>query len=220
MTNPVGTEFAAHQGLSRAVGVALLLLAPAVQAFTVNISAGTRTIYLQVGVGSFTGTLQGGGSPGVNATVNVVSATVPAAQVGTGTAQAMTANTGGTNSFWDNFLFCNAGQLYIGGFYRMPGNTGPASVTVTARVPTTLSNSSGGIISFNEVSWTSSGIGDTGAQPFPAGTFSAGAAAQTIGSIARNQWAESCHTFSYANTAVVPSGTYTGTVTYTLTAAP
>jgi hypothetical protein len=132
----------------------------------------------------------------------------------------MTANTAGTNSFWDNFLFCSAGQLYIGGFYRMPSTTGPASVTVTASVPTTLSNGSGGTISFNEISWTSSGIGDTGAQPFPAGTFSAGAVAQTIGSIQRNQWAESCHSFSYANTAVVPSGTYTGTVTYTLTAAP
>ena len=36
-------------------------------------------------------------------------------------------------------------------------------------------------------------------QPFPAGTFTGGAV-QTIGTIAQNQWAESCWTFSYKNT--------------------
>jgi hypothetical protein len=61
-----------------------------------------------------------------------------------------------------------------------------------------------------------SGIGDAGAQPFPAGTFNSGT--QTIGTITRNQWAESCMTFSYLNAAIVASGTFTGTVTYTLTA--
>ena len=60
------------------------LHAIAAHGFTVNVPTGTRTIYLQVGVGTFTGTLQGGGSPGVNATVNTVSVTVPAAQVGSG----------------------------------------------------------------------------------------------------------------------------------------
>ena len=56
-----------------------------------------------------------------------------------------------------------------------------------------------------------------GAQPFPAGTFVGGT--QTIGSINRNQWAESCHTFSYANTNFRAAGTYTGRVTYTLSVA-
>ncbi|MGZ5042249.1 MAG: hypothetical protein ACXWBQ_16015, partial [Usitatibacter sp.] len=57
------------------------------RAFSVNITAGTRAIYLQVGNGSFTGTYSGGGTPGNNATVNVVSVTVPAAAIGSGVAQ-------------------------------------------------------------------------------------------------------------------------------------
>jgi len=206
-----------RQRLLPAFGLALLLQG-SVQAYTVTISAGSRTIYLQVGVGSFTGTLSGGGSPGVNATTNIVSVTVPAGQVGTGASQAMTTNSTAATSFWDNFTFCSPpAQLYVGGFYRVPGSGSGSAATLTATVPSVLSNGSGGTISFSQVSWTSSGIGDTGAQPFPAGTFSAGST-QTIGSIARNQWAESCLTFSYANTAVVPPGTYSGTVVYTLTA--
>lgn len=200
------------------IGIALVLAVLPALAFTVTIPTGTRTIYLQVGVGSFSGTLQGGGSPGVNNTVNTVSVTVPAAQVGTGTAQAMTTNSTAAQSFWDNFTFCSPpAQLYVGGFYRRNNNAGGAGATLTASVPATLSNGSGGTISFSQISWTSSGIGDTGAQPFPAATFVAGST-QTIGTIARNQWAESCLTFSYANATVVPGGTYTGTVVYTLSA--
>jgi hypothetical protein len=187
-------------------------------AFTVTVPTGSRTLYLQVGVGTFTGTLQGGGSPGVNNTVNSVSVTVPAAQVGTGTAQAMTTNSTAAQSFWDNFTFCSPpAQLYVGGFYRRPNNAGGTGATLTASVPANLSNGSGGTIPFSQISWTSSGIGDTGAQPFGPGTFVAGST-QQIGTIARNQWAESCLTFSYANTAVVRDGTYTGTVVYTLSA--
>jgi hypothetical protein len=211
----------AHHGRGRwlPLAVALAALLPgSAQAFTVTITAGTRTIYLQVGVGTFTGTLQGGGTPGVNATTNVVSVSVPAAQVGTGAAQAMSTDSTAARSYWDNFTFCSPpAQLYVGGFYRVPSGSTGAVASLTASVPSTLDNGSGGTISFSQVSWTSSGIGDTGAQPFPAGTFAAGST-QTIGTIARNQWAESCLTFSYANTAVVPPGTYTGIVTYTLTA--
>jgi hypothetical protein len=221
----MNSRVAAARSRRIALGPSLLALATLLPlpagAFTVNITAGTRTIYLQVGVGSFTGTLQGGGSPGVNPAVNTVSVVVPAAQVGTGTAQPMTADASApSRSFWDNFAFCNPpAQLYVGGFYRVPANAGAgAGATLTASVPATLGNGSGGTISFNQISWTSSGNSDTGAQPFPAGTFVPGSAQQSIGVIARNQWAESCLTFSYANSVVVPSGTYTGTVTYTLTA--
>ena len=38
------------------------------------------------------------------------------------------------------------------------------------------------------------------------------------GSIARNFWFESCLAFTYANSAVVPAGTYTQQVVYSLTA--
>ncbi len=71
-------------------------------------------------------------------------------------------------------------------------------------------------IPFSQISWTSGGNGDTGAEPFPAGTFVSGGT-QTVGTIARNQWAESCWTFSYLNSAVQAAGTFNGRVVFTLT---
>src|SRR2546429_430450 len=72
----------------------LALLAPVshtVCAFTVTIApAAPKTVYLQVGVGGFTGNYNAGGTPGNNATVNKESVAVAAAAVGNGTAQAMT----------------------------------------------------------------------------------------------------------------------------------
>jgi hypothetical protein len=206
-----------HQTLALAIAGASCSLCGHSQAFTVSISAGSpRVIYLQVGVGSFTGFYNSGGSPQSNPTVNVVSVNVPAAAVGSGTAQPMASNTGATNSFYDNFTFCSAGQLYIGGFYRRTNNAAGAGATLTATPSGPLTNGAGDSIPFTQIRWTSSGIGDTGGQPFPSGTFTG--ATQSIGTINRNQWAESCHTFSYLNAAIVPAGTFTGRVTYTLTA--
>lgn len=201
--------------LLRTAAATVSLVVPSSHAFTVNITAANpRTIYLQVGVGSFTANYNSGGTPQDNTTVNTVTVTVPAAQVGSGVAQVMTTDSTVSNSFYDGFTFCNApAQLYIGGFYRSVAAGGAA--TVRATVPTSLVNAGGQTIPFSQVSWTSSGNGDgAAAQPFPAGTFTPGT--QVIGGIARNQWAESCHTFSYANTNVVAAGTYTGRVTYTL----
>ncbi len=185
-------------------------------AFTVNITAANpRVIYLQVGVGSFSGIYNSGGTPANNPTVNVVSVTVPAAQIGSGAAQTMTTNSTASNSFYDNYAFCNApAQLYVGGFYRSTTNTGAASLTATS--PANLVNAAGDRIPFTQISWTSSGNGESGTQPFPAGTFVGGT--QTIGTIARNQWAESCQTFRYGNSGFVASGTYSGRVIYTLSA--
>lgn len=199
---------------------ALLGFAGAAGAYTAAISPATpRMIYLQVGNGSFTGgNYTSGGTPATNTTVNVVSVTVPVAQVGTGAAQQMTTNSNASASFLDGFAFCNLpNQLYVGGFYRLTNNAAGSSATLTANVPAALVSGGGNTIPFSQISWTSSGNGDTGAQPFPAGTFINGGT-QTIGTIARNQWAESCHTFSYANAATVAAGTYTGRVTYTLSA--
>jgi hypothetical protein len=185
-------------------------------AYTVNIGPGTRAIYLQVGNGSFTGTYSGGGTPGNNATVNRVSVTVPAAQVGSGTAQQMTSDSTQAVSYYDNFTFCNPPvQVYIGGFYRLPGAAGTATLSVTTSAAN-LVNATGDTIPFSQISWTSSGIGDAGAQPIPAGTFTGGT--QTLATFPVNTWRESCHTFSYANAASVASGTYTGRATYTLSA--
>lgn len=200
----------------------MLAFAGAAGAYTVAISPGTpRMIYLQVGNGSFIGgggTYNSGGTPASNPIINVVSVTVPVAQIGTGTAQQMTTNSNASVSFLDGFAFCNLpNQLYVGGFYRRLNNAAASSATLTASVPAALVNTAGNTIPFSQIRWTSSGNGDGGAQPFPAGTFVNGGT-QTIGTIARNQWAESCHTFSYANAATVAAGTYTGRVTYTLSA--
>ncbi|MGZ5038348.1 MAG: hypothetical protein ACXWG1_16175 [Usitatibacter sp.] len=185
------------------------------RAFSVNITAGTRAIYLQVGNGSFTGTYSGGGTPGNNATVNVVSVTVPAAAIGSGVAQQMSSNSTQATSFYDNFAFCNPPvQVYVGGFFRLPGTTGTATLSVTTAA--NLVNASGSTIPFSQISWTSSGNSDAGAEPIPAGAFNGGT--QTLTTFKVNTWNESCHTFSYANAATVASGTYTGRATYTLSA--
>jgi hypothetical protein len=207
----------------------LCALPHAVCAFTVALAPATpQTIYLQVGVGTFTGTycgtpcnynlpVQPHGTPGTNATINTASVSVAAAAVGNRTAQPMTTNSAQSQSFFDDYAFCNTpAQLYIGGFYRST-TAGNGSVSVTATVPAVLINGSGATLSFSQISWTSGGNADNGAEPFPAGTFSAGAV-KAVGSIAQNQWAESCWTFSYANTTVPGAGTYTGRVLYTMAA--
>ncbi len=203
--------------LSRSSCLIMLLAAlPASPAYcyAVTITAGPRAIYLQVGNGTFTGFFSSGGIPGNNTTVNLVSVTVPAAQVGNGTAQTMTTNSTTTASFWDGFTFCTVpAQVYIGGFFRLPGATGTATLTVNT--PATLTTA-GSSISFTKISWVSSGIGDTGVEAIPSGTFTGGT--QTLATFPVNTWRESCHAFSYLNDQVVGSGTYTGRATYTLSA--
>jgi hypothetical protein len=201
------------------VGAALLaaVSGPAA-AFTATLNpASPQTIYLQVGVGAFTNDYIYGGQPEDNTTVNTVTTTVTSAALGNGTAQAMTTNSTAANSYWDGFLYCSVpAQLYIGGFYRTTGAT-TAAAQVTATVPTALTDSTGDSIPFSKIQWTSSGNLDTGAEPFPAGTFVNGGV-QTVGSMASNTWNESCWTFSYSNNTVPPVGTYTGVVLYTMTA--
>jgi hypothetical protein len=185
-------------------------------AYTVNITSGTRAIYLQVGNGTYTGTYNGGGTPGTNTTINKVSVSVPAAQVGNGTAQAMTSDSTQAVSYYDNYSFCNPpAQVYIGGFYRRPGTTGTATLTVSTSAAN-LVDAAGDTIPFSQISWTSSGNGDSGAEVIPGGTFTG--ASQTLATFSGNTWNESCHTFSYANSSNVAAGTYTGRATYTLSA--
>ena len=199
------------------LSAALLLSAQFASAFTVNITPGARVVYLAVGNGSFTGTLQAGGTPANNATVNTVSVTVPANVVGSGAAQPMTTNSTQATSFWDGFTFCLPAtqQVYIGGFFRMPGAAGNATLSVATPVGG-LVNAGGDTIPFSQIRWVSSGIGDTGAEVIPSGTFTGGT--QTLASLPVNTWNESCHTFSYLNATVVAAGTYTGRAIYTLSA--
>lgn len=200
--------------LSAALACALLA-SPLAQAFTVSISPGQRAIYLRVGTGSASANYSSGGTMQNNTTVDRVSVTVPAAQLGNGTPLPMTSSSSQGNSFYDGLAFCNApAQVYVGGFYRRPNNSGTATLIATS--PANLVNGSGQTISFTDISWTASGNGDTGAQPIPAGAFAGGT--QTLASFPVNSWRESCHAFSYDNAAVVASGTYTGRVVYTLSA--
>jgi hypothetical protein len=207
-----------------------VLSCSSVHAFTIGLAAAApNTIYLQIGVGTFTGTYCGnncsyappitqsaGSAPGTNTTINTVSVSVAANAVGNGTAQAMTTNSTQADSFFDGFAFCNTpAQLYIGGFYRTTG-TGTGTINVTATVPTSLTDTAGDTIPFSQISWTSGGNDDTGAEPFPAGSFTG--TSQSVGSFTQNQWAESCWTFSYKNSTVPAAGTYTGVVLYTVTA--
>jgi hypothetical protein len=186
--------------------------------YTVTLSpAAPLTVYLQVGVGSFTGDYIDGGQPQNNTTINTVSASLSSAAVGNGTAQAMTTNSTAAQSYWDGYTFCSVpGQLYIGGFYRTTGST-TAAARVTATVPTALINAGGATIPFSQIQWSTSGNGDSGSEPFPAGTFVNGGV-QSVGSMASNTWNESCWTFSYSNSSVPGAGTFTGVVLYTLSA--
>ncbi|MBL8262998.1 MAG: hypothetical protein JNM58_11255 [Xanthomonadaceae bacterium] len=182
-------------------------------AYTVTIGTGTKAAYLRIGDGTMTGgNYNAGGTPADNTTVNLVSVTVPAASVGNATAQAMT-GTGRVTSDWDGFAFCNAGQTYIAAFFRLPTNPNQ-SATLRVNTPVNLTSAGGDTIPISQISWTSSGNGDTGAQPFPAGTFTGGT--QTLATLLRNTWAESCHSFSYANAAIRAAGTYDARATYTL----
>jgi len=219
MEEAMGRLSPEFQQVIRAAFVAACSLLPCLApAYTVNINPGARVVYLAVGNGSFTGTLSAGGTPANNATLNTVSATVPAIAIGDATAQTMQTNSTQAASFYDGFIFCSpaAQQVYVGGFFRRPGNAaGSATLSVSTPVGG-LVNAGGDTIPFSQISWASSGIGDAGIQVVPPGTFSGGT--QTLAIFTRNTWNESCHTFSYANTSIVAAGTYTGLATYTLTA--
>jgi len=206
---------------------AVLLTAASHGSFAYNVTltpASPKMIYFQVGNGLFTGgnytPIKGNGqptgTPGTNTTINKVTVSVPAGVVGNGTAQAMTTDSAAANSYWDGYLFCNLpAQLYIGGFYRTTA-AGTNTATVTATLAASLTDAAGDTLPFSQISWTTGGNGDAGAEPFPAGSFNA--TTLTVGSIGQNHWDESCWTFSYANTVVPAAGTYTGRVTYTLSA--
>ncbi len=195
------------------IAVLMAAMSGNAHAYTVTIGTGTKAAYLRIGDGTITGgNYSAGGTPAANTTVNLVSVTVPAASVGNATVQNMT-GTGRLTSDYDGFAFCNAGQVYISAFFRLP-TTVNQSATLRVTTPANLTSAGGDTIPITQISWTSSGNGDTGAQPFPAGAFTGGT--QTLATLLRNTWAESCHSFRYANAAIVAAGTYNARATYTL----
>jgi hypothetical protein len=181
-------------------------------AWILTVTPGAKTIYLQVGTGSYSGgNYNAGGTPANNATVNKVTVTVPATVLGSGAAQAMTSDSGTSLSFYDGYVVCNPpAQVYVGGWARLPSGSGTAVLTVTS--PANLTSGSN-TIPFSEISWTSTANGNT-TPDVAAGTFNGGTV--TLANIAAGTWVEDCHTFTYANSAVRAAGTYTGRATYSL----
>lgn len=196
----------------RIASVVLVGCASSATAYSITITPGPRALYLQIGNGTYTGgNYNAGGQPASNGTINVVSLSVPAAQVGNGTALAMTSNSTAANSFIDGFAICNVpAQVYIGGWARTPNGAGTATLTITT--PPSLT-SGADTIPFNQISWVSSGNGDT-TLAIPSGTFVGGT--QTLTIITANTWKEECFAFTYANATVPAAGTYTGRAVFTL----
>jgi len=169
-----------------------------------------RRLFLTVGNGS---------QLADNATVNLVSVSVPVAQIGSGAPQAMTSNSTQANSTYDNFAMCNPpAQIYFGALYQRRLNSESASATLQVTSPANLTSAGGDTIPFSEISWTVSGpAGDANPGSIPAGSFPAGGGTQTLVTVTQGTLRDNCHTFSFANTALRASGTYNGSVTYTLT---
>lgn len=202
-----------HRSALAALGVVLAGLWPAAdaQAWSLSIASASRRVFLHVGNGTINGS---------NSTVNLVQVTVPGAQVGNGVAQAMTTNSTQAQSLYgDNYTTCPtpASQIMVGASYRRTNAAnGPASATLRVTSPANLVNATGDTIPFSQIGWTVSAAGSSVPGVIPAGSFNG--ATQTLTTIPANTYIENCHAFSYANSAVRAAGTYTGQVTYTLTA--
>lgn len=198
--------------LLASLGLLLAGLWPVVEAhaWSLSIAAASRRVFLHVGNGSINAT---------NSTINLVSVSVPGAQVGNGVAQAMTTNSTQAQSLYgDNFTTCPtpASQIMVGASYRRSNaGNGPASATLRVTSPANLVNAAGDTIPFSQIGWTVSANGSSVPGVIPAGSFNG--ATQTLTTIPANTYIENCHTFSYANSAVRAAGTYNGQVTYTLT---
>jgi hypothetical protein len=193
--------------LSAGICAAWLVLALPAQAWVLNVTPGARAVYLAVGNAT---------SNADNATVNLLTLNLPAAAIGSGATQPFTSNSTQARSPFDNFNLCTpaSGQVYIGGFFRLPTtNTTQAVLQVTTPAGLT---SGANTIPFNQISWTSTALGNAAAD-IPAGTFLSGGTL-FLRNFAANTYVENCHTFSYANTQPVAAGVYNGRATYTLTA--
>lgn len=153
-----------------------------------------------------------------NATVNLVQVSVPGAQLGNGTALAMTSNsTQSASLYGDGYTTCPtpASQVMVGASYRRSSAAnGPASATLSVTSPANLTSTAGDTIPFTQISWTVSAAGSSVPNVIPAGTFNG--ATQTLATVPANTYIENCHSFVFANTAPRAAGTYNGQVVYTL----
>lgn len=170
------------------------------------IQPGSRQIFLQVGTGS---------SNANNGAVNLVSVSVPMGQVGNGTPQPMTSNSTASASFSGQMACVLPQEVYVGAWSRKPGQGGAGgnSAVLQVTTPASLTNGSA-TLPFSQITWTStdhSGSANTGIQ---LGAFTGGT--QQLATVGANRWVENCLAFSYANTVVPGTGTFTGRAVYTL----
>ncbi len=185
------------------------VLLPSAHAWTLNIAAAPRRVFLQVGNGQLNVN---------NAQINRVSVTVPVTQVGTGLAQTMSSDSTQARSPYDNYQVCTPPlQVYVGGSYQRSGPAnGPAVALLQVTSQPNLTSAAGDTIPFSQIRWTVSTLGpDATPNVIPPGRFNGGT--QMLTNVRANQYIENCHTFSYANSALRAAGTYNGVVTYTLT---
>ncbi len=193
-------------------GVAVACALPAVSDAWVLTGFGTnnpRRVFMMIGNGA-AALWQN------NATINTVSVSVPAAQVGNNVAQVMTSNSTQSVSPYDNYRLCSPpGQIYIGAAYQRRIASDPGSATLQVTSPANLTNANGDTIPFTEISWTAVSVAaDANPEAIPSGTFNG--ATQLLTTVTQGTMRETCHVFRFANTAIRPSGTYQGRVTYTL----
>lgn len=154
-----------------------------------------KVLFLQVGTGT---------SMATNTTVNLIDFTVPAANVGDGSAIAATAASG------------DLGNGVVTA--KVIGNNG--NVTLSSTTVGALGNGSGDTISFSQISASAAVL--TSATALAAPTLADGATTNTtVPATAKIVNRDARWTFSYLNAALVPPGTYGGVnvnnsrVTYT-----
>lgn len=196
-------------------GILLVSNLPA-HPYQVAINPGARALFLQVGTGTMAGgDYSSGGTPQDNATINLVSLSLTAANLGTGPVT-MTSNSPVVNSPYDTFAFCTPPtQVYVGGFFRRNGGGPNSQATLSVTTPASLVSAAADTIPFTAISWVSGGAGDP-TPTIPSGAFTGGT--QTLLTFPRNNWFESCLTFVFANAQAYPAGTFNGRATFTLSA--
>lgn len=195
----------AHAWLSTALWLLTALWPSWGHTWDVTVVPGQRRIFLQVGVGS---------QQANNSTRNEVSLTVPLAAMGNRVPQRMNSNSSQANSSLINAPVCSTiqQQVYVAAAYRAPGsNAGLAQLRVVT--PPQLTAPNGQAMPISEIGWASSHALGGGAD-IPAGHFTGGT--QVLATLQPNHWLENCLTFSYRNSAVRASGTYTATALFTL----
>ena len=195
-------------GMGCATALLGLLLATDAVAWSLTMTAAPRRVFLHVGSGT---------QNADNAQINLVSVTVGGAALGNGTALAMQTNSGQSNSLYDGYQTCPTPttQILVGASYqRSNASNGPASASLRVTTQANLTNATGDVIPFGQISWTVSAPGSAQPNVIPAGAFNGGS--QTLTTVAANTYIENCHSFEYANSNTVPPGTYNGRATYTL----